>query len=331
MNRVRRRFIGRAALAPLLTSPLAAFAMERRKRVVSFNQLDPNDVESYRGHILGWFGEQGFVEGGNLAFAVVNCDGVKPDDVETKARATVASRPDLILTTGTRLTLVLQRHTRDIPVVFFNVGDPVVAGLVESLRRPGRNITGASNRGYELFEKRFELLKEIQPRARRIAVLSIEQSPSGSMRQLWRQEMASASARLGFDMAEVVVSEDARLDAVTAAIRSAKADGVIYGVLNQHLWMPDMLDFLRQSGLPAVFMLNEIVAMGGLASIGEPIQLQGRRAVAIAARILRGEKPATIPVDQLSTPHLAINLRTARAMRLAIPDSVRLRADEVVE
>lgn len=292
---------------------------------VSFGKASEPRVRAVAAALLG---AHGFSEGRNLSIAIVDY-GDRMAEREWLARDLVATRPDVILLAGSGDALLFQRLTREIPIVFAEVGDPEGLGLVESLARPGGNITGASSRYGDLLGKRFELLKALGPRMRRIAVIEGTGASARRLRDLSDQ----ASAQLGLVIVRIPMADDSRasVDAMLAGLARSRVDGVVYSGVRIVAFVGELLAALQDAALPAVFSDHEIVAMGGLMSLGEQEDDAYRRAVALAARILRGGQPATLPVDQLARPHLAINLKTARAMKLAIPDSIRLRADQVVD
>jgi putative ABC transport system substrate-binding protein len=323
MNGVRRRLVG-GAIAALLASPISlAQTPSRVFRVVLFSSVGSKDREAW----LGWFAQHDFREGSNLAFTIVNPNEMKAGELEQTLRAIVMSRPDLICVPTTTWTLAFARLTKDIPIVFFNVADPVRAGFAESFSRPGGNLTGTSNRAFELQGKQLELLIEIKPTAKRVAVLLA----TDAVDHMMTEELLVAATHLGMQLVEVDVSGFNRdAESIARSIKKARVDAVLYATWRTDLATPSLLGFLQRASLPAVFREWWMVESGGLISLGYPPG-DAQRAVAIAARVLRGEKPATIPVDQLAKFHLAVNLRTARSMKIKVPESILLRADQVIE
>jgi putative ABC transport system substrate-binding protein len=278
----RRRFL--AGLGALAASTAWSQAKGRVHRVTLFSYfILPESLEQVRARWLARFRELGFAAG-EIALTTVN-SGLDPTEAESRARSVVASRPDVICVASTAWTTIFMRLTKDIPIVFYNVADPVRAGLVADFGRPGGNVTGATNRFFDLQSKRIELLRELRPGIRRIAIVH-PQGGTGRRRRIHLRPRVP----------------DPRAAALVRAI--AAGDGV-----------------RRQHG----------GAGGGVVSLGEQRPTHAQRAIDIAARILRGERPATIPVDQLSRFHLALNLKVARQLGIAIPQEVRLRADEVIE
>ena len=238
----------------------------------------------------------------------------------------LARQPDLIGTRGTDLTRLMQERTRDVPIVFRNVGDPVAAGLVQSLARPGGNVTGESNQSFVLEGKRLELLRELRPGLRRVAFIG---TPGPAM-DLARAQQRPQAAALGLEIDEFHVETDDDLGRLPEQFRKVKTEGAIFSVLNaDHPGGAAVLGSLAARAIPAVFLDRRVVARGGLASLTMREELGP--STAIMARILRGANPATLPVALAARPHLALNKRTARAMNLKLPDSLLVRVDELVD
>ena len=322
----------RAALLALaaVASGAGARAAEpgSRKRVGLFVTFGAAMEARVRSGAAALLAPHGFIEGRNLSLAIVDYADRMPER-ERLARELVATRPDVILVVGSGDALLFQRLTTEIPIVFAGVADPEGTGLVASLAHPGANITGASSRYAELLGKRLELLRALRPGMRRVAVIAA----SGSSARLLHESALAAAGQLGLDVTRIVMEDDSErsVEAMLAALAKARPEGVAYAGVRVMGFVAKLLAALRGAALPAVFADHLVVSMGGLMSLGEREEETYARAMGIAARILQGGQPGSLPVDQLARPHLAINLATARAMRLAIPDSIRLRADQVFE
>jgi putative ABC transport system substrate-binding protein len=316
------------ALAALLPASAVRAQASKPARVGLFLSYGAGGEPNVRAVAAALFGAHGFVEGRNLAISLADY-GDRPAQREALARELVAERPDVILVAGSRDALLMQRLTGTIPVVFAGVADPERLGLVEALARPGRNVTGASSRYGDLLGKRFELLKALVPGLRRVVVIET----TGPAAQLLQAATQDASARLGISLERISVPDDSRpsVDAMFAALARSRAEGLVFTGVRSITFAAELLSFLRKAAMPAVFGDHELVTMGGLMSLGERDEDAYQRAVGLAARILRGADPATLPVDQLARPHLAINLSTARALKLAFPESIRVSADQVVD
>jgi putative ABC transport system substrate-binding protein len=273
--------------------------------------------------------ELGYVEGKNLVLEGRYAEG-KVERLPSLAQELISRSPDVLLVSTTPGNLAAKAATRSIPIVMVLVADPVGAGIVPSLARPGANITGITNIVAELAGKRLELLKEIVPAAARIAVLI---NPNSQNAPLQMRSAEVAATRLGIKLHPVLeVRSPADLEKAFEAAVRARADAAIR--------MIDPLVFmLRQETaalalkhrLPVVYPSREDVEAGGLAAYGTNIPDQYRQAASFVDKILRGAKPAELPVEQPTKFDLVINLKVARALGLTIPPWILLRAARVVE
>jgi putative ABC transport system substrate-binding protein len=241
----------------------------------------------------------------------------------------VRLRPDVIVAEGTVAIRAAKTVTQTIPIVMAMSNDPVGTGLVASLNRPGGNVTGSSLQTDELSGKRLQLLTEIVPGLARVAVLSDPLNPS--MAAIVEQTRAAAET-LGVEIHVVDVQAPDQFESAFAAVIRARAGalivlpaGVLYG---QH---PRIVTFTTASHLPALFPEKEVAEAGGLIAYGPSIPASFRRAAGYVDKILRGAKPADLPVEQPTKFELVVNLQTARAIGVTIPTSILLRADEVIE
>jgi len=273
-------------------------------------------------------GELGYREGQNIIIEYSYADGSE-EKLKKLAAAAVAERPDLILAPGTIVTKVIKELTTTIPVVS-TTGDPVGSGLVASLARPGGNITGlAIAVGPEIAEKLIELIAEIAPGASPIAVLANAQNPV-TRAQIERMRIAAKH----FDLTVTVFPYQGTADfpAALAAIERAQA----------HALIPDtdplttskrqsIIAFAAEHRLPAVYGLRDFVDAGGLVSYGTSIFDVWRRAATYVDRILKGVKPADLPIEQPTKFDLVVNLKTAAEQGLTMPPTILARADEVIE
>jgi putative tryptophan/tyrosine transport system substrate-binding protein len=248
----------------------------------------------------------------------------------TLARELVDQKVDVLFSSwGTAAPLALKEASATIPIVAGAVGDPVAAGLVQSLAKPGGNVTGLSTLALTLEAKRLELLREIEPRILRIAVLWDPDNPYSA---LAFGELERAASPLGIRLTAVSVAKPQDLDAAFAAIAAALPDALLvpaYLVLIAE--RERIVAFAAERRLPTVYSQDEFVEVGGLASYGIDLpRLTGRAAVYVD-KILKGAKPAELPVEQPTAFRLTINLNTARALGLTIPPTLLARADEVIE
>jgi putative ABC transport system substrate-binding protein len=241
----------------------------------------------------------------------------------------VALAPDVILASTTTGMMALQQSTRTVPVVFVNVADPVGAGFVESLARPGGNATGFTPYEYSVSVKWLELLKQIAPSVTRAAVIRDSANPAGIGMFAVIQ---SAASSFGVELSPIVARDGGEIErAVTAFARSPNGGlivlGTSFGALNGDL----MVMLAARHRLPAVYPFRYFVTGGGLISYGPNSHDHYRRAAAYVDRILKGEKPSDLPVQHPTKYELVINLKTAKALGLDLPASVLARADEVIE
>jgi putative tryptophan/tyrosine transport system substrate-binding protein len=242
----------------------------------------------------------------------------------------VALAPDVILATASTATSALQQMTRTVPIVFVIVIDPVGAGYVESLARPGGNLTGFSLFEYGLSGKWLELLKEIAPGVTRVAVLRDTAVGSGVGQYAIIQ--AAASSSLGVELRPIDMRDAGEIERAVVAFARVPNSGLIIvgapsGVVHRNL----IIALAARHQLPAVYPLSYFARSGGLISYGPDSIEPYRRAAGYIDRILKGEKPADLPVQAPTKYDLAINLKTAKALGLEVPPTLLARADEVIE
>jgi ABC-type uncharacterized transport system substrate-binding protein len=236
---------------------------------------------------------------------------------------------DIFVVGGSEFVQPVKKATQKIPIVFTNVSEPVEQGFIASYAKPGGNITGVTNMGSDLAGKWLELLKALQPTISQVAVLWNPPQP-GHRRLLTALESAAASLGLQARPVGVRTSED--LPPAFAAIRRERVGGLtMLGSLVHFKALRQIADFAQQIKLPAVAWTNAFTQVGGLISYGVGEGHQWRRAATYVDRIIRGAKPADLPVEQPTKFELVINLKTAKALGLTIPPSLLARADQVIE
>ena len=322
----RRDFItllGGAALA----QPLAAGAQQQSRQLIGWlNNASPRPyLERIRAFQMG-LKEIGFAEPGNLAIEYRWAAG-RNDRLSELAADLVGHSVKLIFAAPTASVLAARAATTTIPIVFAGGVDPVNAGLVASLNRPGGNLTGVSNLTVELSQKQLELLRELVPSASIIAVLLNSANPNAE--NLRRSEQAAAEA-LRQQIIFQSVAAEADLPGAFAAIVERKAEAVL--VLNGlNNYQTALVELAARYSLPALYSYREFVAAGGLASYGPSFTEPYRLAGIYAGRILKGDKPADLPVQLSTKIELTINLKTAKALRLNVPLTLLGRADEIIE
>jgi putative tryptophan/tyrosine transport system substrate-binding protein len=325
----RRVFLG--TLAGLLAAPLIAQAQRPVKvyRIVylgnSTAALEAELVDAFRQGLRNL----NYVEGQNFVIEYRWAEG-RNDRFPGLVAEAVRLQADVILTSGTPATLAAKEGTRTIPIVTAAMGDPISAGVVPSLARPGGNITGLASMSPEIDGKRLELLKELVPGVSRIAVLWNPTNPNNVAR-INHIQVAAKTLRLTLEPL-VGAGDSQDLEKGFAAIVAARAEALIVEsdrALLAH--RAQIADFATRRRLPALYPYREFVQAGGLVSYAPSYPAMFRRAATYVDKILKGAKPADLPVEQPTTFELVINLKTAKALGLKIPQSLLQRADEVIQ
>jgi putative ABC transport system substrate-binding protein len=272
--------------------------------------------------------ELGYFEGKNINFEYRSADN-RLDRLPSLADELVLLQVDLIITRGTPEALALKKATRTIPIVFYDVTDPVGAGLVDSLARPGGNITGFSGIEAVLAGKRLELLKEIIPKLSRVAVLWNPQDLSSA--QQWKASQLPAQ-ELGLQLYSMEVSSADKYEGAFRAAAKARSDAlaVIAGSLEDSS-RTRLADLSTKNRLPAIYPRPVFVESGGLMSYGRDRDEALKRVPSMIDKILKGTKPADIPVEQPTKFELVINLKTAKVLGLTIAPVVLMRAQRVIK
>ena len=332
MTDTRRRDVLVVATV-LLLGPLAAVAEETRRvrRVAVLIGYAENDPEAQLRLIafkeglatLGW------VEDRNVRFDV-RWSGGDPNRASVHAKELVALRPDVILSNTTPATAAVQRETQTVPIVFTVVADPIGSGFIKSLSRPGGNITGLLYYESTVAEKWLELLKQIAPQMTRVAVMF--NPKTASYVEYYLQPLRTAATRLGVKMFTAPVDSDADIERTIGALGSEVGSGLITMVDSFLLvHRKPIIALAARYKVPAMYYTTPFVEDGGLIAYGVDAKDLFRRAARYVDRILRGKTPQDLPVEQPTKFEFAINLRTARAFGLTVPQSILLRADKVIE
>jgi len=323
----------RALLAFGIAGVVAGFVGSRAQRVSQqvIGWLSSESAGSFETAMQAFrqgLSQSGYVEGRNLTIEARWAEGQNsrlPDLASELTRRPVA----LIATHGPG-ALAAKAATATIPIVFLTGGDPVQIGLVKSLQRPGGNLTGVSDLNVEVTSKRLELLRELVPRAIRFALL-VNPVNAARAETVIREVRAAASA-LGVQLEVLNASAESELDSVFAKIRSLDVGGLVIGADAFFAGRARQLGILAASyEVPTVFVYRDFALAGGLASYGSNTSDLFRQVGIYSGRILKGEKPADLPVHQSTKVELIINLKTARGRRLTVPPALLARADEVIE
>ncbi len=321
-----------ALVLALLATPLAAHAQQAQKvyRVGLLSTTRSTTAEA--SHLEEAFQqglrELGYVEGKNILIDRRYSEG-RPERLPDLAAELVRLKVDLIVAIAAPATRAAKQATTTIPIVAIAVTDPVAQGLVASLARPGGNVTGLATFFPELAAKRLELLKETLPRVSRVAVLWNAANPGNAI--IWK-EVQVAARTLGVMLQSREVRGPDDFEGAFAAMTRERPDALM--ALDDPLifaYRTSIVDFAAKTRVPAVYFFREFVDAGGLMSYGVNLADLLRRSGVYIDKILKGAKPADLPVEQPTRFDLAINLKTAKALGLKIPPSVLIRADKVIE
>jgi len=272
----------------------------------------------------------GYVEGRNVVIEY-RWTGGQNERFPHLAADLVRLGVDVVVTWGTPATQAAKNASGTVPIVMAASAEPVTAGLVSSLARPGGNVTGLAAHNPELEGKRMELLKEVVPRLTRVALLGRR---GDTLYPVWLAEAQSAAQRLGVQLQAVEVAKfaDATLKAAFSRMAKERADGLIVAPNTEAvLRRTEIAAFAARHRLPAIYLHTEHVHAGGLMAYGPNYHDLFRRAASYVDRVLKGTKPADLPVERSAKFELVINLKTAKALGLTIPPSLLLRADQVIE
>jgi putative ABC transport system substrate-binding protein len=318
-----------AAIALLVSSGAGAGAQSGPKvyRVGLLHVGAPNTSILSEGFAKS-LADRGYRIGVNLVLEPKAMSG-KLEGLETAVEALVADHVDVIVTSGYPAAVAADRHAPATPIVVVNSGDPVQTHLVASLSRPGGHITGVSEVATELSAKRLQILQEAVPSARRVAVLWNADDLGMTLRYRATEEEAP---RLGVTIVPLGVHAPDDFDAAFAAMTSGHPDAImmVTDVLTT-LNRKRVIDFAAEHRIPAIFEYENLARDGGLLSYGPDLAGVFERTAGLVDRILKGAKPADLPLEQPTTFHLSVNLKTAKAINLEIPSSILARADELIE
>jgi putative ABC transport system substrate-binding protein len=324
----RRVFISSLA-GGLLAAPLAAEAQQRGKIArIGVLTLWVGSTTPLAEAFRQGLREHDYVEGHNVTFEYRSVQG-RADRLPSLAAELVRLKVDVIVTESNVAALAAKHATQTIPVVMAIAGDPVAAGVVRSLARPGGNVTGLTLMNRELSGKRLQLLKEIAPK---IAVVAVIWNPTDPPAADFLRETETAAQSRGLKIHAIEARSPAELDAAFKAVADARPDA--FFTLPGGMFQDNktrIFDFARKNRLPGVFSNREYAEAGGLLSYGPSFADLFRRAAGYVDKILKGAKPADLPIEQPTIYELVINLKTAKALGLTIPPSLLQRADQVIE
>ena len=316
-------------LCTAMTAPRALRAQQKAMSVIGYlSSTSPGSnapwVEAFRQGLQ----ENGYVEGQNVAIEYRWAEG-RYDRLPALAVDLLGRKIDLIAVSSIPSALAAKEATSSVPIVFVSGGDPVGLGLVASLARPGGNVTGVSILAAELAPKRLELLAELVPQARVIALLV---NPSNPQTEGVIRDVQEAARAKEVQLLVLKADIESDIDAAFAALVQLHAGAlVVMGDAFFFSWREQLVALAARHAVPAIYDVHEYAAAGGLISYGPSLTGLWRQVGIYAGKILEGAKPADLPVQQPTTFELVVNLKTATALGLTVPPSILARADEVIE
>jgi putative tryptophan/tyrosine transport system substrate-binding protein len=324
----RRQFI--AGLGGVAAWPLVAHAQQPALPVIGYlgTQSADDDHQNATVPFLQGLKETGYVEGQNVAVEYRWAEN-QYDRLPALAADLVRRRVTVIVASGTPATLAAKTATTTIPIVFSTGGDPVALGLVASLNRPGANLTGGANLAAELAPKQLQLLHDLIPNADLFGVLADSAFP---VTQSTIADLQAAARTLGLQLLVANARTDSDLETAFATLSQKGVGAVLIGQSTFFRGRTEQLAALAaRHALPAIFTFREFALAGGLMSYGSSFVYLFHQAGIYTGRILKGDKPADLPVQQVAKIEMIINLKTAKALGLTIPETLLATADEVIQ
>ena len=329
MNTRRKLLIGLGTSA--VAAPLACFAQQQRPKVARIGFLEATSASSYvnrRKALIAGLRELGYVEGKNIVIESRWAEGTY-ERLPGLAAELVQMKVDVIVAASPPAIQAAQQATTTIPIVMCAAADPVGSGFVASLSRPGRNITGLSNINVDLSSKYLELLRVAVPKLSRVSVLVNPGHPNHSA---FLKNIQAAAKATGVNVSPFQTSIASQMEAVFVSMKQEHAGALI--VLPDGFFLAQarrIAELAERHGLPTMFWSREPVEAGGLMSYGQHLAEHFHRAATYVDKILKGAKPGDLPVEQPTKIELVINLKTAKAIGLTIPQDLLFRADKVIE
>jgi putative tryptophan/tyrosine transport system substrate-binding protein len=326
---VKRREVMTLLAGAAAAWPLAARAQQKAMPVIGYlGAGSPGPSAPFVAAFRQGLGGSGYVEGQNVAIEYRYAEG-RDDRLPALAADLVGRKVDVIVSTGGPAPRAAKAASQTIPIVFIIGGDPVAIGLVASFARPGGNVTGVSWLGGELTSKRLELASELVPQARAIALMV---NPNGANAESVVRDMQEAARAKGVQLPILNAGSESEIDAAFASLVQGRADALVVTAepfINSR--RQQIVALAARHAVPAIYGIREYATAGGLISYGASLTAAYREAGIYTGRILKGAKPADLPVEQPTTLELVVNLKTAKALGLTIPPSILGRADEVIE
>jgi putative ABC transport system substrate-binding protein len=323
----RREFVRILGSAPLW--PIVAQAQHQSKRIPRVAYLESKTRTPVVEGLLTGLRELGYVHGQNIRMVEQQYAGPTVREMK-EAILAVLSDSDILVVTGTIGGIAAKSATSDVPVVFIAVGAPVDIGLVKTLANPGRNMTGTTfEAALETYAKRLQILKEIMPTLSRVAVLAAVDDPNFPFAM---SSLKEAASNLSVSITPIAISSAVDLERAFGEMKQTRVEAllVVSGVLT-YLSNKEIADLTLANRFPSCHGFKEAVAAGGLVSLGPDLVSLGRQAARLVGKIVRGQRPADIPVEQPAQYVMTINLKTAKSLGLDVPPSMLARAEEVIE
>jgi putative ABC transport system substrate-binding protein len=318
----RREFLG--TLGGAVAWPIVARAQQSQMKRIGALVIGNADAPSFLTELREGLRDLGRIEGQNYAIELRSAEG-QLGRLPQLAAELVGLKVDVIVALFTPCALAAKQATREIPIVILS-GDPIGTGLVQSLSRPGANVTGLSQMGAETHAKCVELFRDMLPSARRIAVIANAADPVFAKSFLDQAHRAGSGT--GSEIISMTIRGPDELEAGFATAAKEKADAVVF---QASLPTKRAADLAIAHRLPAATIIRAFAEVGGLMAFGADAPSLNRRAATFVDMILRGEKPADIPVEQPTKFNLVINLKTAKTIGVTVPPTLLSRADEVIE
>jgi putative ABC transport system substrate-binding protein len=329
----RRRFI-RGVVFSLFAAPFAKAQQPAKVPRIGYMVMGPlesPETRLIREALLQGLRAKGYVEGQNIVIEYRGADG-KMERLPSLANELAQLKVDIIVAGSTPVARAAQQATMTIPIVAPALGDPVGDGLAARLARPGGNLTGSTFLGPGLVPKRLELLKEVLPRASRVAALWHPGAFGAHTNRQMLDETEAAARALNIDLQFVEVRDPDELDRAFSTMIGQRADALVtFPSPMLYSARRHLVQLAAMHRLPSIFSAREFVELGGLIAYGASIPELSRRAAAYVDKILKGASPGDLPIEQPTKFELLINLKTARSLGVTIPQSLLLRADEVIQ
>ncbi len=315
--------IGAGALAPQ-----CAFAQAAPRRIAYLQEYDGPRSGRYIAAFKSGMRELGYVDGKDFVVEM-HAANTAPTQLPELAGKLVAAKYDILLSSGTPSALALQKATREIPILITSAGDPVATGMAAALNRPGGNITGLTGQATDLTTKRLDLLRQILPGLRRVGYLH---NPGNARDIAGLKQFESDCRKIGVQPILAALTKREDVSVVFDAMKKSMVQAtVVTGAATNYIWVREIVDQALHTKIPAIHSRSDGPDAGGLFSYGTDAEDLYRRAAAYAVKIFKGEKPGNIPIEQPTKFDFVINMKTARALGLKVPNSVLVQATKVIE